>query len=103
MFFVITHHIDVLPLATLPTHETCPYCNNQDVWLIIRQKRTRTCGLSQARKRDKFGLAICKHCSNEIKEKRWSPALRQLFNEQKPLFNLTFWQRYGFWVGWLVG
>ncbi len=38
MFFVITHHIDVLPLATLPTHETCPYCNNQDVWLIIRQK-----------------------------------------------------------------
>ncbi|MEH1678575.1 hypothetical protein V7F43_21670, partial [Salmonella enterica subsp. enterica serovar Enteritidis] len=22
MFFVITHHIDVLPLATLPTHET---------------------------------------------------------------------------------
>lgn len=40
MFFVITHHIDVLPLATLPTHETCPYCNNQDVWLIIRQKRT---------------------------------------------------------------
>ncbi|VEC94685.1 Uncharacterised protein [Salmonella enterica subsp. enterica] len=68
MFFVITHHIDVLPLATLPTHETCPYCNNQDVWLIIRQKRTRTCGLSQARKRDKFGLAICNHCSNEIKE-----------------------------------
>lgn len=96
MFFVITHHIDVLPLATLPTHETCPYCNNQDVWLIIRQKRTRTCGLSQARKRDKFGLAICNHCSNEIKEKRWSPALRQLFTEQKPLFNLTFWQRYGF-------
>lgn len=57
--------------------------------------------LSQARKRDKFGLAICNHCSNEIKEKRWSPALRQLFTEQKPLFNLTFWQRYGFWVGWL--
>lgn len=64
-------------------------------------KRTRTCGLSQARKRDKFGLAICNHCSNEIKEKRWSPALRQLFTEQKSLFNLTFWQRYGFWVGWL--
>lgn len=39
MFFVITHHIDVLPLATIPTHETCPYCNNQDVWLIIRQKK----------------------------------------------------------------
>ncbi|MDI5829550.1 hypothetical protein MJN51_34610, partial [Salmonella enterica subsp. enterica serovar Kentucky] len=45
-------------------------------------------GGRQARKRDKFGLAICNHCSNEIKEKRWSPALRQLFTEQKPLFNL---------------
>ncbi len=73
----------------------------RDVWLIIRQKADPyACGLSRE-KRDKFGLAICNHCSNEIKEKRWSPALRQLFTEQKPLFNPTFWQRYGFKVGWL--
>lgn len=100
MFFVVTHYIDLLSLATIPTNETCPYCNNQEVLLCIRQKRIRTFGLSRARRRDKVGLAVCKHCGNEINEKRWTPTLHQLFSEQKNLYNLTFWQRYGFWIGW---
>lgn len=97
---VITHYIDILLLAQLQTEESCPYCHTQSVCLHIRQKRIRTLGLSKARKKDKCGLALCQNCGNEIKQTRWSPVLQAFYQQQKSIYNLTFWQRYGFWVGW---